>query len=172
MWSSAHGEMSHLNSKASWSLSVWLLGWPLLYSTHFFKWMFFHSLYYLFLWLCWVFVAVWRLASRGYSLVTTPGFLLTVASLVGHRPCSLSSAAVAHSLRCPAADVIFQTRGQTQVPCIGRQVLYHWTTREIQHSLFKDLQARCCFDVRKTHTQIGSSFFSLTGPWLGEEVDY
>ena len=69
--------------------------------------MFFHSLYYLFLWLCWVFIAEWRLASRGYSLVTTPGFLLTVASLVGHRPCSLSSAAVAHSLRCPAADVIF-----------------------------------------------------------------
>ena len=24
-----------------------------------------------------------------------------------------------------------QTRGRTRVPCIGRQILYHWTTREV-----------------------------------------
>ena len=24
-----------------------------------------------------------------------------------------------------------QTRDQTHVPCIGRQILYHWTTREV-----------------------------------------
>ena len=30
-----------------------------------------------------------------------------------------------------------QTRDRTHVPCIGRRILYHWTTRETQRNLFK-----------------------------------
>ena len=47
---------------------------------------FFKFIYFIYLWLCWVFVAMHGLslvaASRGYSLLRLHGLLLAVASLV------------------------------------------------------------------------------------------
>jgi len=40
------------------------------------------------------------------------------------------SAAGTHGLSCLRACGIFQSRDQTCVHCIGRQILNHWTTRE------------------------------------------
>jgi len=36
-----------------------------------------------------------------------------------------------------------QTRDQTRVPCTGRQILNHWTTREVQHPLVFSNQSLC-----------------------------
>ena len=46
----------------------------------------------------------------------------------------VSSVVVAHRLCCPAACgilVSLPARDLTRVPCIGRWILYHWTTREV-----------------------------------------
>ena len=43
---------------------------------------------------------------------------------------------VAHGLSCPMACGIFQTRGWTHVPWIGRQILNHCTTREVWRKQF------------------------------------
>ena len=32
-----------------------------------------------------------------------------------------------------------QTRDQTHVPCIGRQILYHWTAREVPELTLKQV---------------------------------
>ena len=77
--------------------------------------------------LCWVFVA-----ARGLSLVMVHGLLTAVASLVGR----------ARVLRCTGSVVVVYglalqhvgsswTRSGTHHPCIGRQSLNHWTTREV-----------------------------------------
>lgn len=85
--------------------------------------------------------------SWGYSLVAMQRLLVAVASLVwstgsrvhglqqlwlmGSRTCRLSS----HSPRAKWShgmwDLNSQTRDQTGVPCMGRQILNHWTTREV-----------------------------------------
>ena len=44
---------------------------------------------------------------------------------------STGSIVVAHGLGCSLACGISQTRDQTCVSCIGRQVVNHWTTKEI-----------------------------------------
>ena len=57
----------------------------------------------------------------------------------GSRECRISSCnalaslVAACGLSCPGACGIFLrwTMDQTQVPCIGRQILNHWTTREV-----------------------------------------
>ena len=84
-------------------------------------------------------------ANRGYSLVAKHRFLIAAASLVGahelwarrlqwwHR---LGSRAQAQELWhvvsvAPRHVGSSQTRDQTRVPCIGRQILNHWTTREV-----------------------------------------
>ena len=82
------------------------------------------------------------------------GILTAVASLVSissreHRlkACGLTylqllgSRAQAQELWCANLDASSrvgssQTRDQTHVPCTGRQILNHWTTREVPVSLF------------------------------------
>ena len=46
------------------------------------------------------------------------------------------SLVVAYELSYPAAGENFQTRGSTHVPCIGRLILNHGTTREVRTGLF------------------------------------
>ena len=41
------------------------------------------------------------------------------------------SAVMSRGLRCPTACGIFWTRYQTHVPCMGRGIPNHWTTREV-----------------------------------------
>ena len=39
---------------------------------------------------------------------------------------------MAHGLSCPTSCGIFPDGDGTHVPCIGRQILNHWTTRKVQ----------------------------------------
>ena len=69
--------------------------------------------------------------SRGYSLAEVRGRLVAVASLLlstGPREHALGSCgtrAVSKAVEC------FQTRDRTHVPCLGRQILNPWTSREV-----------------------------------------
>ena len=48
------------------------------------------------------------------------------ARALGHS----GSVAVVHGLGCPQVWESSQTRGWSRFPCIGRRILYHWTTGE------------------------------------------
>ena len=103
---------------------------------------------FIYFWLHWVFVAVHGLslvaASRGYSLLWCAGFslrwLLWLRS-TGSRPQAqqlwLAGSRVQTQqlwrmgLVAPRHVGSSWTRAQTCVPCIGRQILNHCTTREV-----------------------------------------
>ena len=95
--------------------------------------------------------------SRGYSLLWCSGFslwrllLLQAHSLWARGPQQLlhsglvvvasgvqgvwASAVVAHGLSCSMGHAeSSQTRDGTRVPCIGRWILIHYTTREVPYS--------------------------------------
>ena len=60
-----------------------------------------------------------------------------VASLVAeHGPQSAGSVVVARGFSCHTACVPSWTRDQTNVSCIGGQVLYHWDTKEAHKIYF------------------------------------
>ena len=99
---------------------------------------FFFLIIYLFIyfWLHWVFIAVCSVSlvveNEGCSPVMVCGLLVAVAALAReHRLWGTGSVDVAHGLSGPAACGIFLSRDLTCVPCIGRQVLNHCTTKEI-----------------------------------------
>ena len=48
----------------------------------------------------------------------------------------MSSVVVAHGLSCGMWDLSSPTRDRTCVPCIGRRILYQWTTREVPSLAF------------------------------------
>jgi len=82
----------------------------------------------------WLFLAVLGLCCGQFSLVTVSEshslavvgvFLVVVASLVAERDFR------ALGFSCLQLVESSQTRDRTRVPCIGRQILYHWTTREV-----------------------------------------
>ena len=97
---------------------------------------------YLFMYLflsAWVFVAVHG-PSRGYSLVAVPGFSLRWLLLLQ----STGSRVWAQQLWCTGLVTlwhmgIFLDRDQTYVPCIGRRILNHWSTREVLFWFLKHL---------------------------------
>ena len=67
-------------------------------------------------------------ASRSYSSVAMSRLLLAVGSLIAeHGLYSVGSVVVAWGLSYP--------RDRTCVPCIGRQILNHWTTRKVPKPL-------------------------------------
>ena len=85
------------------------------------------SLFYLFtslFWLCWVFAAAHRL-----SLVAVRGLLIMMTSLVAEH--ELSSWWVVSVAPQYVGNFSSPTRDWTRVPCIRRQILNHWTTREV-----------------------------------------
>ena len=59
------------------------------------------------------------------------------------RPQSTGLVVVVHRLSCSEACGIFRTRDRTHVPCTAKQILNHWTTREVQHFIF--LKLACLF---------------------------
>ena len=74
--------------------------------------------------------------SGGFSLVVVCGLLLVVATPIAeHRLQSLGSVDVARELSCLRHVESSQTRDLTHAPCIGRWILNHWTTREVQQLL-------------------------------------
>ena len=89
--------------------------------------------------------------SEGYSLADVHWLLTAVVSLVaepGFWGCK-ALAVAAHGLQSMDSAVWYtglvapwhvessQTRDQNCVPCIGKQVLNHWTTREVLNPIFK-----------------------------------
>ena len=97
----------------------------------------FLNLFYLFIyfWVCWVFISVQGLslvvASRGHSSSRCAGLSLSRPLLLrstGSR--RAGSVIVAQGPFVPWHAGSSQTRARTRVPCIGRQILNHCTTRE------------------------------------------
>ena len=98
-----------------------------------------------FFWLHWVFVAVQgffsiTVESGGYSPVVKHGLLTAVASSVAkHGRQGIQASIVAalglssygSRLSCPMACRIFPDTSPTHVPCIGRRMPIHCTTREV-----------------------------------------
>ena len=111
---------------------------------------------FIYFWLCWVFVSVRRLspvaASGGHSLSRCAGLPLS-------RPLLLRSTSSRHagqqlwltSAAAPQHVGSSQTRAQTRVPRIGRQILNHCATREapdVEH-LLMGLLAICMSSFKK-----------------------
>ena len=49
------------------------------------------------------------------------------------------SIVVVNQLSCPSARGIVPEQGSNHIPCIGRQILNHWTTRKVLKQIkFKD----------------------------------
>ena len=68
--------------------------------------------------------------SGGYSVAVVCGLLISVASLVSSRGSRCSGFSSSPGLSCPEACGSSWTTDWTCVPCLGRQILIHWTTRE------------------------------------------
>ena len=110
-------------------------------------WFFFPFLnnFYLFVyWLCWVFAQRLSLVavSWDYSLVAElgshcSGFSCCRAKAPGHPGCSGWSTQAKQLWRVGLVALRHvessQNRDRPHVPCIGRQILNHWTTRDILH---------------------------------------
>ena len=83
----------------------------------------------IYFWWHWVFIAL-----RGLSLVASHcgGFSCCRARGLGWAQWLWHTSVVALSdLSSSMWDLSSRTRDQTHVPCIGRQILNHWTTREV-----------------------------------------
>ena len=113
---------------------------------------------------CWALCSFSARASLQWLLVAGHGllalglkWLLPVGPVVGgavaleHR---LSSCGT-FCLAVPRHVGSSRTRGWTHVPCIGRQILHHWTTREVLPLAFK---IYLCFQVLPCTCRL-STFF-------------
>ena len=69
----------------------------------------------------------------GLFLVVVLGLLIAVATLVKEHGLWIVWAlgAVVHGLSCSEARGIFLDQGLNPVPCVGRWILNHWTTRKV-----------------------------------------
>ena len=75
--------------------------------------------------LCYCMLAFSSCGEPGLLFAVVRGFLTAGASLV-----------VEHGLSCLAAHGIFLIRDLTHIPCTGRQIFNHCTTREVQMFLY------------------------------------
>ena len=73
--------------------------------------------------LCWIFIALYRLFVEAHRLL-----LFWNTGSRGHR---LSNWGAQTSSPHSMWDLISPTRDSTCVPCIGRQIFNHWTTRQV-----------------------------------------
>ena len=95
---------------------------------------------FIYFWLCWVFVSVRGLslvaASGGHSSSQCAGRSLSRPLLLRSRGSRRAgSVVVAHGPSCSVACGIFPDQGsRTRVPCIGRRILNHCTTREARQA--------------------------------------
>ena len=177
-----------LNEISSSSITFSLLSpWPSSLTISFFLIYIFIYLFIFYFWLHWVFAAAHRLsvvvASGGYSLLWCAGFslrwLLLLRSTDSRHARFRSCGAWAHQLwlvgsRAQAQQlwhtglVVLRhvgsswTRAQTCVPCIGRRILNHCTTREVLVSLFlKSHQHRGLNQFDHMFSQLLPSYWTL-----------
>ena len=99
--------------------------------------------YFIYFWPHWVFVAAHGLSlvvvSGGYSLLQCAGFSLQWLLLLwrtGSRCTGFSSCGTRASVVAPRHVGSSWTRARTRVPCIGRRILNHCTTREGPDQVF------------------------------------
>ena len=97
--------------------------------------------FFFFLWLHWVFVSVRGLtlvaASGGHSSSRCAGLSPSWPLLLWSTDSRCTgSVIVAHGPSCSTHVGSSQTKAQTRVPCIGRQILNHCATREALFSVF------------------------------------
>ena len=123
---------------------------------------FFFNIFLKFIWLCRVLVAACGIfivarrifiAVRGIfrygvlaSLVATHGLLSSCGTWAPEHAgsvvavCRLFSCGMWAQLPHGMWDLSSPTRDQIHVPCIGRQILNHWTTREVPPLFFKKMK--------------------------------
>ena len=99
-------------------------------------------------------------------------------------PESVGSVVVVHRLSCPRGmwnlsspngvwDLSSPTRDQTHVPCIGRQILNHWTTREVPRKMALIFAWQRGKHSRLAPQESSSLIFkSIKGPWTSLEVQW
>ena len=95
-------------------------------------------------------------ASGGHSSLRCAGLSLSRPLLLwstGSR--STGSVIVAHGPSCSTTCGIFQTRTRAHVPCIGRWILNHCSTREVLYNLLSFL-----------HLKVLAWGASLVAQWL------
>ena len=94
------------------------------------------SFWFIYFWLFWIFVAVWAFLSGWgewgvLSGCSVQASLCSGSSSFGTQAVGdWASAVVVHRLSFPRHMGSSQTRDQTCISCIGRQIIYHWATRE------------------------------------------
>ena len=114
---------------------------------------------FIYFWLCWVSVAATFSSCREWGLlfVAVHGLLIAVASLVAEHGLQVhglqqlwlaGSRAQAQQLWlaglvAPWHVQSSRTRDQTRVPCLGRQILNHCTTREVLYHLVLKVNFYC-----------------------------
>ena len=94
------------------------------------------------------------------------GFSCCGAQALGMR----ASVVVAHRLSCSAACGIFPNRARTHVPCIGRQILNHCTTREAPIMGFLYHVTSLCPGLTPWSSEALITFCpqaSISGSWCG-----
>ena len=97
---------------------------------------FFRDFNFIYFWLCWIFLAVWGLslvmAKWGYSLLWCVDFSTWWLLLM---PITISRTQARQLWHISLVALQYvessQTRDGICVPCIRRQTLYHWATREV-----------------------------------------
>ena len=121
---------------------------------------------FIYLWLCWVcgpccFEGFSLVAASGGASLRCAGFalpwLLFLQSTGGLSSCVLGRS-------CSLTRGIFPDRDQTCVPCIGRQILIHSSTREVllsyfKHSDFHHYNVGC---INAFMTQLEPTFLALS----------
>ena len=89
----------------------------------------------MYFWLLCVFVAargLFSFSEQGLLLGCSVWVIIAMASLVSES--GLQSAGISgcgNRLSCPTEGVESSSRDGTHVPCVGRWIFNHWTTREV-----------------------------------------
>ena len=104
----------------------------------------------------------------GLFLVVVLGLLIAVATLVKEHGLWIVWAlvAVVHGLSCSEARGIFLDQGLNPVPCVGRWILNHWTTRKV---LWKRQLLYNKYIINKGQFLTGERQWQKK--FLGEEID-
>ena len=113
--------------------------------------------------LCKGFLQFSSCGKRGPLFITVRGPLTVVASRCGARaPDAQAQQLWLTGLVAPRHVGSSQTRAQTRVPCIGRQILNHCATREAPYFLFIKLQLFSCWS---SNFLISRSILDLHPQW-------
>ena len=149
-----------------WPFPRMSITYVLYFFSHPYLWSFFF--FYLinlliYFWLCWVFVSVRGLsvvvASGGHSSSRWAGLSLSWPLLLGAQaPDAQAQQLWLMGLVAPRHVGSSQTRARTRFPCIDRQILNHWATREALYDLFYN---ECFLDCILIHVTSTMAFISL-----------